>query len=776
MGTSLLFDQNLSRRTGQILTFLVTTCSMALVFTLIPLLPSPLPLIVAFLVGYAVYRDPPVGSLAGSAIIALGLFYHLSRIGFFQLFPGPWVRLLVMVIILIPFVLISTQLAENIAVISMNVGIIAVSLLFFKSTYYLAVPVILIWATIYKNRGIIVTFSYYTIISLPLQVMQYMKTFSNGAKPPLYTPLDIIYNDIQQSMSEVSMTEINKIIGVIGKQFLLETGNGGVMEPALTSFINSLPGMIFFLIISSVIISVAALITLMLPEFLKNAQLPRRYANVIIYAIPITAAILTNIIFFIMLEALQGPLAFQASVDTSIIMLSTSFTIFLSVPVAFSKYIVDLRDIIASRKEELIEGTETVLQDIQRYRGLIEALGDPIPVSFLQLHTKILVVEDEVKEMITAATESNTSLGEVDAMIRRTLNSLSGEATNFRWQLDVALDDHFIKITFEYLESVHEIQELGLDIEAPVIEDIPPESTLESKTEYINYVVDSGGVLVDGLISTADKIYEIIKSLFEPSLPRDSPIIQISKEKKERDEPWVIIDAILTSLKNWEKQYSTEIISSTRPIKDSVEAVIELSKREDELLPILGDRFNLIRDLVEGLEVSDLGGEEDLKVLKVILIRDTIFATVEVVARVIGILYDHIKELEMDIDSLLPMEDYEWNKNLTLVDRMNTSLVIIRNYRSHEINEIMSHLYRTLSYIDEAVETIQYYNARKELLLNYCILEKKITRILDERDEVSLDDLGVSEKYGREYLKLYIRGHYSDSPLEEVADTLRRVR
>jgi hypothetical protein len=174
--------------------------------------------------------------------------------------------------------------------------------------------------------------------------------------------------------------------------------------------------------------------------------------------------------------------------------------------------------------------------------------------------------------------------------------------------------------------------------------------------------------------------------------------------------------------------------------------------------------------------VKDLGGEEEMKVLKVILIRDVIFATVEVVAQVIGVLYDYLKEMEADIDALMPMADYEGNKNLTLVDRMNTSLGVIRNYETHEINEIVNHLYRTLSYIDEAMDTIQYYKERKELLLNYQIMEKKMTRILKEKDEVNLDELGVSEKFGREYIKLYIREHNNETPLEEVSDTLRRIR
>jgi hypothetical protein len=60
------------------------------------------------------------------------------------------------------------------------------------------------------------------------------------------------------------------------------------------------------------------------------------------------------------------------------------------------------------------------------------------------------------------------------------------------------------------------------------------------------------------------------------------------------------------------------------------------------------------------------------------------------------------------------------------------------------------------------------------MLLNYPVFAKKITRILDEKKEVKLDELGVAEKYGREYLKMYLRTTYSPLTLEETTDSLRR--
>ena len=62
------------------------------------------------------------------------------------------------------------------------------------------------------------------------------------------------------------------------------------------------------------------------------------------------------------------------------------------------------------------------------------------------------------------------------------------------------------------------------------------------------------------------------------------------------------------------------------------------------------------------------------------------------------------------------------------------------------------------------------------MLLNYRIIEKRMDRVLREKEEVRLEDLGVSEKYGREYLKLYHRSHFPEVPLEETGNSLRRTR
>jgi len=774
MSFALFMDGDFSERTGKLVTFVVTMASMALGFTLIPLLPSPLPIIIAFLVAYAVFKDKIYGAMAGSLIISLGLFYHLSRIGFFQLIHDPVKNTVLMALIIAPFVICPAMFNNNLQIIAMDMGIIAVSLLFFRSTFYLAIPLILVFATIYKGRGIAYTFVYYASISLPLQIMQYLKTFEEGMLPPLYTPLDLIYHDIQSQLTTISLDTLkrvfNTITGIMPPDVVI---NGEVT--AFANFINSIPGMILFFIIMSGLISVITIMNMRMPDPVKKAAIPGKYVDVLVYILPIVAAAITNLVFFLAIDNLQAPLAFQATVDQSILVGSTTFTILFSAPVAFSKYILDLKEVRSSRSHALIEESGKLLERIEEYNVIIDGLGTSVPENLMDLKTRMLIVEDEAREIEQNAEESIQDLSELDVDLRRIYNELKLDVESFETQLDVALRDFYIKIKFEYLESVGEIRELGLDVDAPEVPELDMDAPLMEKVEHINHIIDSGRVLVEKLIDTSDKIYEIISSLFEPNLPRDSATLQISRQKIDEDEPWVIIKAILVSLKNWEKQYSADILNATRPINDSIETIIQLSKRKSSLMPLLGDKYELIQNLSEQMTKRSFAEEdENLKVLKVILIRDTILSTVNVVGRIIGLLYYHLQDLEFNINLLLPREDYEWNRNMTLTERMNQSLEVINNYERYGIDEIITHLYRVLSYIDEAVDTIEYYNERKEMLLNYPVFQKKITRILDEHGEVRLGDLGVAEKYGIEYLKMYHRTTYSPLTLEETTDSLRR--
>jgi len=417
MSFGLFVDGDFSERTGKLITFAVTMVSMALGFTLIPLLPQPLPLVIAFLVAYAVYRENPYAPITGSLIISMGLFYHLSRIGFFQLIDEPITSTVLKALLVAPFIICPILIHKNLQIIAMDMGIVAVSLLFFDSTFYLAIPLILVFATIYKERGIAYTFIYYASISLPLQIMQYMKTYSLGVLPPLYTPLDAIYEDIQKSLSSISLETILKVLNTITGISPPEAVLNGERE-AFAAFINSLPGMALFLIIMSGLISVIAIINMKLPDPVKETSIPGKYVDVLVYFLPIVAAAITNVVFFGAIEYLQVPLSFQATVDRTILVGSTAFTILFSAPVSFSKYVLDLREVRKQRIEVLRDQTKELMDKLDEYLRIVDGLGNPVPETFIDLKTKMLISLDETREMHRDAEEKALELAEVDAGIR----------------------------------------------------------------------------------------------------------------------------------------------------------------------------------------------------------------------------------------------------------------------------------------------------------------------------------------------------------------------
>ncbi|MFX1487499.1 MAG: hypothetical protein ACFFBS_10505, partial [Promethearchaeota archaeon] len=95
----------------------------------------------------------------------------------------PLVRLAVIVAIPAVFFILPVIFYRYEDAIAINLGIIAATLLFFSETYYLAIPLILVVAALYKKTKLGLTVSYYMLISLPLQVMYYLNYVLSLSNP-----------------------------------------------------------------------------------------------------------------------------------------------------------------------------------------------------------------------------------------------------------------------------------------------------------------------------------------------------------------------------------------------------------------------------------------------------------------------------------------------------------------------------------------------------------------------------------------------------------------
>ena len=177
-------EHRVESRQIKILTFLVTALAMSLGMSYLPLFPQPLPILIAILVAFIVYQYPIYGMPIGGAVIGLGLMYHLAKLYFISYLGSEAVRLTVVVVWMGLFVGLPIIFHRYKSALAIDFGILAVTSLFFASIYFLAIPLILASA-VYFKKYVALTVIYYTLISVPLQILQYYK----------YTVLPIVRTD-----------------------------------------------------------------------------------------------------------------------------------------------------------------------------------------------------------------------------------------------------------------------------------------------------------------------------------------------------------------------------------------------------------------------------------------------------------------------------------------------------------------------------------------------------------------------------------------------------
>lgn len=205
----------------------ITLASMLLGLSIMPLFPQPLPAILAVLIAFLTYKKPRIGMPIGGLTIGLGLMYNLSKMNFILMLGEPEIRGAFVFVFLFLFTALPLIFHSRKAVISINLGIIAAISLFFSQTYFLAIPLIFTAVVLFKKISFL-TAIYYALISVPLQVMQYLNLVlpiekwdwwvEPGTSPPIYVPLTEIFKDVQESMLQFRLYDTSKIVYSISDQ------------------------------------------------------------------------------------------------------------------------------------------------------------------------------------------------------------------------------------------------------------------------------------------------------------------------------------------------------------------------------------------------------------------------------------------------------------------------------------------------------------------------------------------------------------------------------
>ena len=762
-------ERALKQTSLRILTFIVTFVGMILGLSLIPIFPQPLPIIISFLVAFAAFMNHSrTGMTMGCLVIGLALVYHMSRINIIsQMSTVPLVRIIVIVVIpvlsfLPPFIFHRYEDA-----IAIDLGIIAATLLFFGETYYFAIPLILVAAALYKKTKLGLTVLYYALISLPLQIMQYLNyvlTLSNprwwedpAADPFLYVPLKGILQGMQESMSQFRILDANKVLDTMAGQITFSAQDHILQttQAVLTRYFDSLPGIILFLVIVVGLVSATAFLTRLL---VTNSH--SMHAKLILSAL--TSASATGL-FFLFLISLQGPLAFRAQINLPQILVGISTTSLLTVFASLVNYAPKTSLEIEKRSKMILEKAQELLRvRLQVIEWSLNKVKSDISLDVSSIDGRMLMIKRKLNDIISKVQANFFDLSELNEKFDEVDNDIRNEIENLMSDLDASLKQYQIFVYSEYSAWMRKFEEIGLNVGTAVKTDFQKELPLEMRIELIREVLDAGRVITTEVIQVAEQTYDIIRSLYDPNLPEKSLVVAFARKKLEEETvSWVALNGLFASLHNWQKQFSAEISKSMGYLQKSLNSIVDLSTQSERLFPVLGDNFPKFMDLVKRAEDIKIRMEKKtLNVMNILIIREVLQSSLSIARDILLIVQEELTSNEKAIENLLLTKDYSWEKNVAWRKQITSEMEMITSSSKYDMSQVMENLPRSLSYLNELVGSIVEYNEKKEILLNYPIAEMAIEELLRQKKQVYAQDLPFELKYAEEYLKLFYSQKY----------------
>jgi len=750
----------------KMLTLIVTLVAMALGMTFLPLFPQPLPIILAILVAFVTFKNPSVGMPIAGAIIGIGLLNNLAHLYFISFLGETFVRVAFIIAWMTLFVGLPLIFNSYKSALAFDFGILAGVVLFFAPTYFLAVPLLLASFVFFKKNGVL-SVVYYALISVPLQIVQYFTYvvlpikrvewwLEPGTAPPLMVSLDLIGKDLTSTMSQFRLYDTSKIIyDIAGQTTWIPNWSGRTIKDALTQYLDSIPGIVMFVVIIVGLAFVLIFFTRLLVSVGSDSFSDKMFTCF--------TSTIAAVMFFILLATLEKPLAYTADVGAGTIAFGSLATLLFTLPVLFMDTTPKQTVTIAQVKER----AQALKERLGLFKEQIRNTKEKIPVNLSSSEGKVLVIEDSFDEIFKKIDANRIEQSELDSTYNE-LGNLNSQLELAEAELNTTLAEYQVFVNCEYSNWVGKLKEAGLDIKTTVNTGYQKELIGAEKVEAIKAVLDSGRALAKEVITITDPLYGIIKPLYDPSLPEKCKVVEFASQKLQANEaPWIAIEALYNALNNWKRQYGAEIRATMRYLHKSLRPLAYLSGQADVLPWVFGD--NTLKVLAYSKKAEDMKSaaaqridKEEVSMVDLFALKDDVQAYLAMSSDVLSMLYKELINQEETIERLLPTKDYLWEKNETLCKRLKIATETLSNSSKFKINQIMENLPTYLSYVDEAVQTLAVYSERKELLLNYPLAEATIEKQLKEKEKLTPRDLPFQPRFAGEYLRLYYTQRYGE--------------
>ena len=759
-------ERKLESSTLKLITFVITLVVMTLGMSILPLFPQPLPMLLAVLIAFVTFKNPRFGMAAGGAVIGIGLLYHLAGFRFISFLGDTAARVVFIVVWMTLFVGLPLIFKRYKSALAIDFGILAAMVLFFAPSYFLAIPLILASAVFFKKYvGLSIVF--YVLLTVPLQIVQYFQYtvatiartdwwLEPGSSPPLLVSLTSIVKDLNLSMSQFRLYDTSKVIyDIAGQTTWTPDWTGRTIKDALMQYLDSIPGIVMFVVIVAGLAVALIFFTRFLVKegLIGNGDKFFRCFN----------ATLAAALFFVLLSALQVPLAFTADVDATTMVLAIFGTLLLTLPTVFMDYTPNER----ATNQEITDKARALLNKMLTLEEQLSNVSENIPVVISSPTGKMLVIKDSLEDTLGKSTMRLYEQRELDQKFNE-LEKLSKDNDALEAELNAILAEYQIFANCEFANWQGKLKDAGLDIKTTLNLDFQKDIPLEQRIDAIKQILEAGKSLAREVIENAEPIYGIIKSLYDPSLPEKSKSVQFATEKLETKEaPWIAIEALYNALNNWKRQYGAEIQSSTKYLQSSLTPIASLSYQSDVLPPVFGENTPKVLGYAKKAEAMKATAQtraekEELDILDVINLKDDLQSFLAITNDVLSMLYSGLVSEEEAIERLLPTKDYQWEQNRTLRERLEKATTILANPSNYKINQIMENMPKYLAYVDEAVQTLAVYSERKEFLLNYPLAQAAIEECLKHKKQLLPQDLPFQPRFAAEYLRLYYTERYGE--------------
>jgi len=490
---------------------------------------------------------------------------------------------------------------------------------------------------------------------------------------------------------------------------------------------------------------------------------------------PCFTATIAAALFFIFLSSLQTPLAFTADVSGTTMILGIFATLLFTLPVAFMDYTPKNR----ASNREIIDKARALMNKVVVFEGQLENVKKNIPIIVSSPEGKMLIIKDALEETLRNAERHAYVQEELDEKYDE-LEKLAKDQEVLETELGTMLSEYQVFASCEYSNWEGKLKDAGLNIKTTLNTPYQKEISLESRIEAIKQVIDASRALTKETIEIAEPVYDILRPLYDPSLPEKCRAAEFAKEKLEKKEaPWIAIEALYNALNNWKRQYGKEIQASIRYLHSSLSPIASLSRQSEALPLVFSEQTPKVLDYAQKAEAMKTDAEKraekvELDLLDVVTLKDDIQGLVDMANDVISMLYTGMVSKEETIDQLIPTKDYLWEKNDTLREQLKHAAEILGNPSNYKINQIMENLPQYLSYIDEAVQILSVYSERKEFLLNYPLARAAIEEGLKTKEQLLPEDLPFQPQFAAEYLRLYYSARFSEYTFDKDNSTLAK--